>query len=130
MFLCRGKENHAAFIQDELECSGRLFEQISVNDVHRVKGSLATRIESLALLLNQVRVARQQRRTLEHPAEILLARRAVFAIRALEALEGFIAHFQPFQLHDAHEIFAALPRLALLQFHAYTIVFPVRSGEC
>ncbi len=73
---------------------------------------------------------REQRGPFEHPAEIFLAGGAVFAIRALQALEGLVADFQPFQLHDADEFLAAFPRLALLQFHAYTIVFPTQSGEC
>ena len=84
----------------------------------------------LASFLNQVRVAGEQGGALEHPAEILFAGGAVLAVGALEALEGLVADFQPFQLHDADEIFAAFPRLALFQFHAYTIVFPVRGGEC
>jgi hypothetical protein len=42
---------------------------------------------------------------------------------ALQALERFVADFQPFQMHDADIFVAAFPNLVLLKFHSPTVVF-------
>jgi hypothetical protein len=81
------------------------------------------------LFLDQVGVAGEQRRAFEHPAEILFAGVAVLAGVTLEALESFVADFQPLQLHDAHKLLAAFPSLALLKFHVSTVVFNGFGGE-
>jgi hypothetical protein len=70
------------------------------------------------LFLDQIRIAREQRCTFEHPAEIFFARVVVRADVALQTLEHFVADLQPFEADDAHKVFTALPRLTLFQFHA------------
>ena len=53
----------------------------------------------------------------------------MLANAALEALEGFVADFQPFQMHDADKFLAAFPRLPLLEFYAPTVVFTTTAGQ-
>jgi hypothetical protein len=65
----------------------------------------------------------------EHPAKVLFAGVLVLATAALEAREGFVTDSQPFQMHDADVVLAALPNLPLLEFHASTVVFQRRCGE-
>jgi hypothetical protein len=68
----------------------------------------------------------------EHPAEVLFADALMLAgtaLDTLEAVEGLVADFQPFQMHDADEFFAAFPNLPLLEFHAPTVVFKAAAGQ-
>ena len=53
----------------------------------------------------------------------------MLAGEAFKGLEGLVADLEPFKLHNADEFFATLPRLALLEFHKLTIVFPGGLGE-
>lgn len=53
----------------------------------------------------------------EQPAEILFAGVLVLAVGELEIGGGFITHFESFEVNDAHKFIAALPDLALLEFH-------------
>jgi hypothetical protein len=60
------------------------------------------------------RFGENQRRALEHPAEIFFARLLMFAAGKILARGGLVTDFQPFQLHDADVLRAALPNLTLL----------------
>ena len=71
----------------------------------------------------QFGLAGEQGGAFEHPAEILLAGALMLAGAARDALERFVADFQPFQMHDADKFFAAFPGLPLLEFHTPTVAF-------
>ena len=62
-------------------------------------------------------VVGEQNGAFEHPAEVLFAGVLMLAGAALQALERFVADFQPFQMHDADIFVAAFPNLVLLKFH-------------
>src|SRR5579863_372493 len=53
----------------------------------------------------------------EQPAEILFAGVLVLAVGELEIGGGFVTHLKPLEVNDAHKFVAALPDLALLEFH-------------
>ena len=62
----------------------------------------------------QLGVTGEQNGAFEHPAEVLFAGELMLAGGVLQALERFVADFQPFQMQDADIVFAAFPNLVLL----------------
>lgn len=75
------------------------------------------------LSLDRIEFASEQGGAFEHSAEVLFAGELMCSSAALEALKGFVTHFQTFQMNDADKFFAAFPGLPLPQFHVYTVVF-------
>ena len=59
------------------------------------------------------RFGRQQGAGFEQPAEIFLAGVLMRAVGKPKVGGRFIADFEPFEVDDAHELFIALPNLAL-----------------
>ena len=74
------------------------------------------------------RLAYEEGCAFEQPAKLLFGRPMMLTFTARYALEGFVADFQPFQIYDSDKFVTALPRLALLEFHAPTVVF--RTAAC
>ena len=97
-----------------------LLERLRLQILHRPTSSLWDL---------QFGVAGEQRGAFEHPAEVLFAGMLMLPGTALEALEGFIADFQSFQMHDADKFLAAFPSLPLLEFHTPTVVCKTGAGQ-
>ena len=61
-----------------------------------------------------MRERRDERRVFEQAAEIFFARVLMLAVSELGVCRRLITDFEAFELHDANELLAALPDLALL----------------